>query len=233
MLTRTYHRHHHHCHHLVKVLLDPERLDGGADKDKFLGVFYDFYIHWLVTPFVEPNEPDRFDPTPEFSRLGLGTTAAAAATAIDGGGGGGGGGAARRPRLAGQSASAIAASRRILLDIFSLCVHGHSYRMKYFVMRNNVISRALRVLRSPHRHLHVSAIKVNDCRPRPLLSPPGPLPHLSRPALLHITSHHGAVPARHPGHEGRVLQPPHRQARPAPGSPKPPLIWPLSSPYLI
>ena len=45
----------------MKVLLDPERLDGGADKDKFLGVFYDFYIHWLVTPFVEPNEPDRFD----------------------------------------------------------------------------------------------------------------------------------------------------------------------------
>ena len=58
-----------------------------------------------------------------------------------------------------QTNSAIATSRRILLEVFSLCVHGHTYRMKYFIMRNNVISRALRVLRAPHRHLHVSAIK--------------------------------------------------------------------------
>ena len=38
----------------LKVLLDPERLDR-QDKDRFLGVFYDFYIHWLITPFVEPQ----------------------------------------------------------------------------------------------------------------------------------------------------------------------------------
>ena len=58
-----------------------------------------------------------------------------------------------------QSLSAISTSRRLLLDIFSLCVHGHTYRMKYFIMRNSVISRTLRVLESNHRQLHVGAIK--------------------------------------------------------------------------
>ena len=152
----------------LKVLLDPERLDR-QDKDRFLGVFYDFYIHWLITPFVEPQEPDRFDATPEFSSSsslsktnssssssgGGSSSSSGSSGGVSSSSSGGSVTVTRSPPPSRsrplQSLSAIATSRRILLEIFSLCVHGHTYRMKYFIMRNNVIARSLRVLRSPHR----------------------------------------------------------------------------------
>jgi hypothetical protein len=50
---------------------------------------------------------------------------------------------------------AAASSRRHICEFLSLCAQCHSYRMKYFIMRNNLISRVLRLLHSKHRHLHL------------------------------------------------------------------------------
>ena len=155
----------------VKVLLDPERLVDRLDKDKFLGIFYDSYIHWLITPFVEPNKPDRHGQEPEYCEekkeekssgngtldAGLGGRIGPGTGSLSGAGVGVGGQEKKKPKQ--QTLSAISTSRRFLLDIFSLCVHGHTYRMKYFIMRNSVIARTLRVLESPHRQLHVGAVK--------------------------------------------------------------------------
>ena len=147
----------------VKVLLDPERLVDRLDKDRFLGIFYDYYIHWLITPFVEPNRPDRHGQEPEHvddnsseeekekeKEKGRSSGSAGAGVGAD---------RIKKAKVKQQSLSAVSTSRRFLLDIFSLCVHGHTYRMKYFIMRNSVIARTLRILESPHRQLHVGAVK--------------------------------------------------------------------------
>ena len=83
----------------IKILIDCDRLDR-KDKEKFLGLCYDYYFHWLIVPFMEPNIPyeqivntdSNDDVTP-------------------------------------QSDIIIAASRRFILDILCHCVHGHTYRL--------------------------------------------------------------------------------------------------------
>jgi protein phosphatase-4 regulatory subunit 3 len=108
----------------IRILLDPERIDR-RDKEKFLGVFYDYYMQWLLVPFVDPNVPDQ----PTHSRYL-------------------------------QDNSAIATSRRFILEILSFCSQFHSYRMKCFVMRNSVLQRVSRIFDSPQRHFHLGAIRL-------------------------------------------------------------------------
>ena len=114
----------------LRVLLDCERMDK-IEKDKFLGLFYDHYVIWLVTPILEPNNPClefRFSKVSNTTRIP-------------------------------QDMSAISTSRRVLYDILSLGVQQHSYRMKYFLMRHGILPRSLLVLESRHRHIHLSVIK--------------------------------------------------------------------------
>ena len=113
---------------IVRVLLDPDRFER-QEKDNFLGVFYDHYIYWLLVPFAEEHEPDKELPREIFS--------------------------ATDTR---QSQTAVLRSRRILVDLLCLCVVGHSYRMKYFVIRNGAINLILRLMKSS-RLLQLSAIK--------------------------------------------------------------------------
>ena len=116
---------------IVRVLIDPDRFDR-QEKDNFLGLFYDHYVYWLMVPFAEEFAPDK-----ELPRDVL------------------------IPQCCQmkQSPSAVANSRRVLVDLLCLCVGGHSYRMKYFVMRNGAISLILRLMKSTRRYLQLSAIK--------------------------------------------------------------------------
>jgi hypothetical protein len=117
---------------LLRVLIDPERFER-QERDTFLGIFYDHYIFWLLSPFAEEFEPDKRLPSGENWNP---------------------------TKVRKQGQSAVSTSRRVLVDLLSMCVNCHSYRMKYFVMRNNAIPLVLRLMRSTrHRHLHLSAIK--------------------------------------------------------------------------
>ena len=58
-----------------------------------------------------------------------------------------------------QDLAALSTSRRLIFDTLCQCVIQHTYRMKYYIMRNGVLSRCLLLLDSPHRHLHLCAIK--------------------------------------------------------------------------
>lgn len=33
------------------MALDTETMEGQPDRDTFLGIFYEHYVHWLVEPF--------------------------------------------------------------------------------------------------------------------------------------------------------------------------------------
>ena len=36
---------------ICRMALDTETMEGQPDRDTFLGIFYDHYVHWLVEPF--------------------------------------------------------------------------------------------------------------------------------------------------------------------------------------
>lgn len=62
----------------IRLLIDPERMEETV-KDHFLQLFYDFYIHWMFTPFVEG-----YDYTIQKSPpIGAAAAAAAASTEND------------------------------------------------------------------------------------------------------------------------------------------------------
>lgn len=117
----------------LKVLLDSERMDKN-EKSEFLGVFYDYYIIWLVSPLLEPNIPYKQ------CQMCCNTP--------------------NRRNFIVQDLASISTSRRVMFDILCLCVQSHSYRMRYFIMRNGILSRCLRILESPQRHFYLGVIKL-------------------------------------------------------------------------
>ena len=127
-----------HLGETVKVLLDPERLDK-LDKDRFLGLFFDYYAQWMLLPFVHDTiHPDEVCATSscEVDKNKQSITCT----------------------VSGEQFSAISSSRRFICEILSLCASSHTY-MKNFVVRNNVILRVLKLLKSRHKHMHIGAIK--------------------------------------------------------------------------
>ena len=56
----------------LRLLLDPERMNE-SHKDAFLQLYFDYYIHWMFTPFVEgygytlPQPSNRFQRFPDDS----------------------------------------------------------------------------------------------------------------------------------------------------------------------
>lgn len=40
-----------HRTQICRMALDTETMEGQPDRDTFLGVFYEHYVHWLVEPF--------------------------------------------------------------------------------------------------------------------------------------------------------------------------------------
>ena len=129
-----------HLGDTLKCMLDPDKLDR-LDKERFLTVFYDYYIQWMLLPFAD----DARAPDSDCTESAVPPPDVGLATPV------------HRPIA--QPMSAIYTSRRYICDIFSQCVTGHSYRMKYFIMRTNVISRLLKLLQSNYKHLHICALK--------------------------------------------------------------------------
>ena len=109
---------------VVRVLLDSQRM-AADEKDRFLNVFYEQYVHWIMVPF-------------SFSKQGV----------------------ASDTPLFDQCMSSLAASRRHMCEVMSQCITSHAFRMKYYVLRNHVISKILQLLWSRQRHLHVHGLKV-------------------------------------------------------------------------
>ncbi|KAG5191708.1 hypothetical protein JKP88DRAFT_174161 [Tribonema minus] len=111
---------------VLRLCLDTESMDGQADRDAFLGAFYDHYIQWLVEPFWQGDE-----------------------------GGGEGGEAAPAARATAAAKACLAH----LCDLLSYCVRSHTYRMKYFVLRNHIVARVLRLARCRDKFLQLAAVR--------------------------------------------------------------------------
>ena len=105
-------------------------------------VFYDYYIYWLLDPFacdaLEVASASEGAAAP-------GATAAPSASAVSG--------------AVVALTDSMKASRGHAADLLSYCVAKHTYRMKFFVLRNNVIGRVLGLLRQSDKFLQLCALR--------------------------------------------------------------------------
>lgn len=82
----------------------------------------------------------------------------------------------------------------LLVDLLCFCMVSHSYRIKYYILRNNVVEKVLKLLRRRERWLVVAAVRFLrtavglKVRRRPGLGLPR-----GRPRLPCCTAH-GRVP---------------------------------------
>lgn len=126
---------------IMRLLLDPETMEQNADKSTFLELFYLTYMDKLVSVLT-----------------------AATPAGADGKGGAGGAGARPGSAAAGaqqppQQPPPSASTLCCIIDLLCFCVMHHSFRMKYYVLRNNVVEKVLRLTRWRERYLVVAAIR--------------------------------------------------------------------------
>ncbi len=116
-----------HTSEICRMILDVEAMETQTDRDSFLGVFYDHYIHWLVQPLWTPINND-----------------------VTGG--------EDREQSASSEDMGLAIKGHVC-DLLSLCVDGHTYRMKYYVIRNHVASLVLKLVDQPSKYLQLTALR--------------------------------------------------------------------------
>ncbi|KAL4852743.1 Serine/threonine-protein phosphatase 4 regulatory subunit 3 [Chlorella vulgaris] len=102
---------------MLKMLLDPETLEGSAEKDKFVELFYDQHISQLLAALVQAGDAPYSPGAPAPNTVGL------------------------------------------VVDLLCYCTVSHSYRIKYYILRNNVVEKVLKLLRRKERWLVVAAIR--------------------------------------------------------------------------
>jgi hypothetical protein len=119
------------------------------EMEKFLAAFYECYIHWLILPFSEPNDGALPRKSPAIHLDMIRSQIYRSQCNLE------------------EKHSAIGASRRCLLELLTICVSRHAYRMKYFVMRSGLLAKLNRFLSSLNlpssqpalRHLQVNVVK--------------------------------------------------------------------------
>lgn len=119
------------------------------EKDKFLPLFYDHYYVWLIAPYLDDNNPAQSIPNAYYLNKGIvlfpttlgesnfpmkkSSNALANLSAIP----------ENLQDVSSQSSFAIITSRRLIIEITMICVLSHSYRIKYFLMKGNHITRII------------------------------------------------------------------------------------------
>eukprot|EP00612_Vaucheria_litorea_P005847 CAMPEP_0171466924 /NCGR_PEP_ID=MMETSP0945-20130129/9613_1 /TAXON_ID=109269 /ORGANISM="Vaucheria litorea, Strain CCMP2940" /LENGTH=892 /DNA_ID=CAMNT_0011995239 /DNA_START=408 /DNA_END=3086 /DNA_ORIENTATION=- len=58
-----------------------------------------------------------------------------------------------------EAGTASKISRAYLCDLLSYCVRAHTYRMKYFLLRNHIVNRVLRLTRLKDKFLQLAAVR--------------------------------------------------------------------------
>lgn len=118
------------------MLLDPESVESSVNT--FLETFYDNYVDRLVGALA-----DCLGPKP------TSTSAAAATPAAD----------SSVIAAAAPPPPASPSTLNLIVELLCFCVKSHSYRIKYYVLRNNVVEKVLKLTQRPERFLVVAAVR--------------------------------------------------------------------------
>ncbi|KFM26862.1 Serine/threonine-protein phosphatase 4 regulatory subunit 3 [Auxenochlorella protothecoides] len=114
---------------LLRILLDPDTMDASVERDAFIDSFYEAHAGTLVGALVAATRG--------------GGVAAESAGAAD----------------TGDAPTTSAHTLGLIVELLCYCVTQHSYRIKYYILRNNVVEKVLRLLHRKERWLVVAAIR--------------------------------------------------------------------------
>jgi len=160
---------------VLRIMLDPETMEVN-EKENFLNIFYKHYIQWLVYPLnfagkenaslMYPDKPAEEKTAEDVDHMPYKLTLHREKT----------------EEVESQSSfdSRVASLKRSrerrkrletervahhhITELLSFCVQTHGYRIKYFVLRNCIVSKVLKLLHSKDKHLVLDAIRfVRTC----------------------------------------------------------------------
>jgi len=114
---------------VLRGILDPEGMDG-RENDDFLNLFYEEFIQRLAVPVT--------------GRISHGTNPVA--NGVD------------EPSCEDDSGQVLSA-RQHVCELLCFCVQKHTYRIKYFILRNNVLHKVLKLASSPEKCLVLAALR--------------------------------------------------------------------------
>ena len=135
----------------------------GREQDEFLNLFYEEFVHKLAMPVAGKVSP-------AMAPLN-GSLAEDAQPPTD------------------EGDMDVLGARQHVCELLCFCVTKHTYRIKYFILRNNVLNKCLKLARKRDKWLLLGAL--------PPLSPLY-LPPLPRASFPSTTDHRGEL-ASHPG----------------------------------
>ena len=158
----------------MRYLLDSSAIEVSPERDSFLNLFYDEQMDALLSPFLQPDMWTEHgllkkDQDKEREEEQAAKDALAAAVADNGGDGGGAGSQAHRDAM--QEMAVVAARRRErkaswdcarkhVVELLSFSVEHHGHRIKYYMLRNNVMQAVTQLLSSEaDKHLVLTALK--------------------------------------------------------------------------
>jgi protein phosphatase-4 regulatory subunit 3 len=121
---------------LIRMLLDPEMMEGTSEKDDFLNLFYEAFMETLVA--CVSMEQLVLDKMREFRRKDPS-------------------GQCLREQMDADT-TLVLATRNQVCEILAFCVQHHGYRIKYFILRHNIVQKALHLVftqKKGHSNRHV------------------------------------------------------------------------------
>ena len=143
------------------------------EKEEFIAIFYDHYIPWLVHALsrVPGNDKITSDNLPEYTLSGVGNSATPQSVGDRGFGVDFNSESNSKlnnidffgVELSQDSVSARASWVNIV-DLLSFCVKHHQYRIKSYMLNNDVVAKVLRLLNCREKYVKLTAIRfVRTC----------------------------------------------------------------------
>jgi len=127
---------------LIEMLLDPERMEGTSEKDDFLNLFYEAFMEPLVS--CVSMEQLVLDKMRDFRRKDPS-------------------GQCSREQMDSET-TLVLATRNQVCEILAFCVQHHGYRIKYFILRHNIVQKALHLVfkEGAQKKGHINRHVVNN-----------------------------------------------------------------------
>ena len=138
---------------ILRLILEPSQMTTVPDRDKFLNLFYERHMDDLMSPFLQA---ERWSVDGRYYKDGHPEGAP-------------GGGAVSRHCTAEEQGRREAwdAARKHVVELLSFAVedtgsgHGsrHGFRIKYYMLRHDVLQKVLVLLEQPDKHLILAALR--------------------------------------------------------------------------
>jgi hypothetical protein len=151
-----------HVSEMIRKLIDPDFQMEVADRDAYLGCFYDYYYPWLLNP-LQKKAWEQDTPTATATATEMAVESQSSDTqSLD---------PEELPvssETTTTTADAVTASvtqyptchaRNHVCELLTYCVRCHNYRIKYFLLRCNMVERILALLEYKEKYLQLSAIR--------------------------------------------------------------------------